>query len=88
MRRLEARDLTARRLASLATAPVLFQQRIEGLEYRVTVLAGEAIAAFRLPARGVVDAREVIDRAKKVKVPGEVGAVSARLPRSPARRRW
>lgn len=78
VRRLEAKDLTKRRLAALATAPVLFQQRIEGVEYRVTVLAGAAIAAYRLPAHGVVDAREVLDQAKKVKVPREVGAVCVR----------
>lgn len=74
VRRLEAKDLTARRLALLTTAPVLFQQRIEGVEYRVTVLAGEAIAAYRLPAHGVVDAREVLAQARKVKVPPKVGA--------------
>lgn len=78
VRRLEAKDLTPRRLAALATAPVLFQQRIEGLEYRVTVLAGRVIAAFRLPARGVVDAREVLERARKVKVPRHVGEVCVR----------
>jgi glutathione synthase/RimK-type ligase-like ATP-grasp enzyme len=78
VRRLTAADLTTRRLVSLSTAPVLFQQRIEGLEYRVTVLAGEAIAAYRLPAHGVVDAREVLEQAKKVKVPREVGALCVR----------
>lgn len=71
VRRLTSKDLA--RLDALSTAPVLFQQRVEGLEYRVTVLDGEAIAAYRLPARGVIDAREVLDRAKKVKVPAAVG---------------
>lgn len=72
VRKLTAPDL--RRLASLATAPVLFQERIEGLEYRVTVLAGEVVGAYLLPARGVVDAREVLERAKKVKAPRQVAA--------------
>ena len=76
VRRLTRRDLA--RLGALSTAPVLFQQRIEGLEYRVTVLDGAAIAAYRLPARGVIDAREVLDAAKKVKVPAAVGKACVR----------
>lgn len=76
VRRLTKKDLA--RLGALSTAPVLFQQRIEGLEYRVTVLDGEAIAAYRLPARGVIDAREVLDAAKKVKVPAAVGKACVR----------
>jgi hypothetical protein len=82
VRRLGPTDLTDRRLASLGTAPVLFQQRIEGLEYRVSVLDGVPIAAYRLPARGVVDAREVLDQAKRVKVPKEVGEVCVRAARA------
>jgi D-alanine-D-alanine ligase-like ATP-grasp enzyme len=75
VRKLTAADLSPRRLAALATAPVLFQERIEGLEYRVTVLAGKVVGAYLLPARGVVDAREVLERAKKVKPPREVATV-------------
>lgn len=70
VRRLKKSDL--RRLDSLATSPVLFQQRIEGDEFRVTVLDGEVVGAYRLPAVGVVDAREVLARAKKVKAPSAV----------------
>lgn len=65
VRRLLPRDLE--RLSALATAPVLFQQRIEGDEFRVTMLDGECVGAWKLPARGVVDAREVLEKAKKVK---------------------
>ncbi len=68
--RLKKSDL--RRLESLATAPVLFQQRIEGDEFRVTVLGGEVVGAYRLPATGVVDAREVLAQAKKTKAPAAV----------------
>lgn len=78
VRRLSPRDLTEQRLATLATAPVLFQQRIEGLEFRVTVLAGQVVGAWRLPARGVVDAREVLEHAKKVPCPAAVARVSVR----------
>lgn len=78
VRRLTPRDLTAKRLATLATAPVLFQERIEGDELRVTVLDGRAVGAWKLPATGVVDAREVLDQARKVKCPVEVERVCAR----------
>lgn len=70
VRRLKKSDL--RRLSSLSTSPVLFQQRIEGDEFRVTVLAGEVVGAYRLPATGVVDAREVLERAVKTKAPTAV----------------
>lgn len=70
VRRLKRADL--KRLAALETAPVLFQQRIEGDEYRVTVLAGRVVGAYRLPATGVVDAREVLEQAVKVKAPAAV----------------
>ncbi len=78
VRRLVPADLTPRRLSRLATSPVLFQQRIEGDELRVTVLDGEAIAAYRLPATGVVDAREVLAQAKRVRPPRDVAAVCVR----------
>ncbi|MBL8916356.1 MAG: hypothetical protein JNM17_36990 [Archangium sp.] len=65
VRRLREEDFA--RLDSLSTAPVLFQQRIEGDELRVTMLDGECVGAWKLPARGVVDAREVLAKAKKLK---------------------
>lgn len=74
--RLRAADL--RRLGALATAPVLFQQRIEGDEFRVTVLAGEVVGAYRMPATGVVDAREVLERAVPVKPPAAVARAAVR----------
>ena len=80
VRRLEPKDLD--RLSALATAPVLFQQRIEGLEYRVTVLDGEVIGTYRLPARGVVDAREVLEAARKVKAPPAVVKVCVKAARA------
>ena len=64
VRRLEPSDL--RRLSLLRTAPVFFQQRIEGDEVRVTVLDGRVIGAWRLPARGVIDARTVLEQAEGV----------------------
>lgn len=78
VRKLTARDLTPKRLATLATAPVLFQQRIEGDEFRVTVLDGRAVGAWKLPATGVVDAREVLERAKKTTCPADVERVCVR----------
>ncbi|MFT3712808.1 MAG: hypothetical protein QM817_34585 [Archangium sp.] len=78
VRRLTKEDLSARRLAALATAPVLFQQRIEGDEFRVTMLDGVCVGAWKLPARGVVDARLVMEQAKKVKCPAEVEKACAR----------
>lgn len=79
VRRLRAADLTEERLATLATAPVSFQQRIEGDELRVTLLDGECVGAWKLPARGVVDAREVLEKAKKLHAcPPEVERVCAR----------
>jgi glutathione synthase/RimK-type ligase-like ATP-grasp enzyme len=58
---------------------VLFQRRVEGLEYRVTVLDGQVVGAWEIPARGVVDAREVLSRAKKVRrLPRDVEAVCTR----------
>jgi glutathione synthase/RimK-type ligase-like ATP-grasp enzyme len=78
VRRLSKEDLSDARLARLATAPVLFQQRIEGDELRVTMLDGKCVGAWKLPARGVVDAREVLERAKKVKCPADVEKTCAR----------
>lgn len=69
-KRLTKADL--KRLESLSNAPVLFQQRIEGDEYRVTMLDGKAVGAYRLPAIGVVDAREVLEQAQPVKPPAKV----------------
>lgn len=76
VRRLLPQDLA--RLDVLATAPVLFQQRIEGDEWRVTMLDGECAGAWRLPARGVVDARTVLERARKQRCPAAVEKVCAR----------
>ncbi|MEW5742132.1 MAG: ATP-grasp domain-containing protein [Myxococcota bacterium] len=82
VRRLEARDVSSARLSRLSTAPVLFQQRIPGEEWRVYVLDGEVVSAFALPARGVVDAREVLQRAKRKKAPRAVAEVSCRAARA------
>lgn len=76
VRRLKKSDL--RRLESLATAPVLFQQRIEGDEFRVTVLGDDVVGAYRLPATGVVDAREVLEQAKKTKAPAAVAKAAVK----------
>lgn len=76
VRRLTKSDL--KRLDALTTSPVLFQQRIEGDEFRVTVLDGDVVGAYRLPATGVVDAREVLERAVKTKAPVAVAKAAQR----------
>jgi len=81
VRRLEPGDLRAGRLDALRTAPVLFQERIEGLEFRVTVLAGKVVGAWELPARGVVDAREVLERGRKVPCPAVVARAAVKAAR-------
>lgn len=78
VRRLEAKDLTPVRLSRLVTAPVLFQQRIVGDEWRVSVLDGAVVGAFHVPARGVVDARDVLSKARKAKPPRAVASTAVR----------
>lgn len=45
--RIDASDLTDEKLQKLETAPVLFQEFVEGEDLRVYVLDGEVIGAFR-----------------------------------------
>lgn len=78
VRRLAPKDLTPARLARLATAPVLFQQRIVGDEWRVYVLDGAVVGAFRVPARDVVDARDVLSKARRAKPPRAVADAAVR----------
>ncbi|MGV3625955.1 MAG: ATP-grasp domain-containing protein [Archangium sp.] len=80
VRRLKKADL--KRLPSLSTSPVLFQQRIEGDEFRVTVLGEHVVSAYKLPATGVVDAREVLERAVKMKAPSVVAKAAIRAARA------
>ncbi len=69
VKRVEKRDLTDERLATLAAAPVLFQEQIPGDEYRCYVLGGEPVKAFKIPTKGVVDARQAIAKVKPGKLP-------------------
>ncbi|RYZ37875.1 MAG: hypothetical protein EOO71_26270 [Myxococcaceae bacterium] len=64
-------DLTEERMALLANCPVLFQQQIQGDEFRAYVLDGEPVAAFRIPTEGVVDARQNLDKVKPGRLPKE-----------------
>lgn len=65
-----------KRLKSLRTAPVFFQQRIIGDEWRVTVLDGAVVGAYSIAIRGTVDVREVLHRAKKKTPPKDVAKIS------------
>lgn len=78
VRRLEAKDLAPSRLARLTTAPVLFQRRIVGDEWRVYVLDGEVVGAFRVPAKAVVDARDALAKASRAKPPRSVASAAVR----------
>lgn len=64
VRRLSKDDLKPERLSSLASAPVLFQEQIDGDELRVYVLNSEVVGAFVAPTKGLVDVREGLDRFK------------------------
>ncbi len=78
VRRVGPEDLSDERLQLLANCPVLFQEQIQGDEFRAYVLDGAPIAAFRIPTEGVVDARENIERVKPARLPEEAWALCVR----------
>lgn len=65
-------DLTTDRLKLLRLAPVTFQERIVGREFRVYVLAGQVIGAFETPTDTYADARYNLSRAQPVQPPEAV----------------
>ncbi len=65
-------DLTAERLQLLANCPILFQEQIQGDEFRAYVLNGEPVAAFQIPTTGVVDARAALDQCSPAELPAEI----------------
>lgn len=67
--RLQERDLTDDRLALLRGCPALFQEEIIGPEFRAYLLDDDPLGAFRIPTRGVVDARRNLHRAKPARLP-------------------
>ncbi len=74
------------RLWQLGAAPALFQERVvrdeRQDEWRVYVLDGVVVAAFALPTRGVVDARENLAAVKRARPPAEVADVAVRAARA------
>ena len=52
-RELGPEDLTTQRLRALAGAPVTFQELLEGDNYRVYCIDGEAVASFRIVASSI-----------------------------------
>ncbi|RKH89760.1 hypothetical protein D7Y21_09180 [Corallococcus sp. AB045] len=75
VRKVEEADLTEARLQLLANCPVLFQEQIQGDEFRAYVLDGEPVSAFHIPTDGVVDARQNLHRVKPARLPKEAWAV-------------
>lgn len=71
VRRLLPSDLQPERLGLLAHCPVLFQEEIQGDEFRAYVLDGEPVAAFSLPTAGLVDAREAVEQARPAEISDE-----------------
>jgi glutathione synthase/RimK-type ligase-like ATP-grasp enzyme len=71
-------DFTDERLGTLAFAPVLLQEYVDGDEYRVYVLDGAPIATLSIPTAGVADARERVDEATYCVAPIAVAEVASR----------
>ncbi|WP_434348717.1 ATP-grasp domain-containing protein [Myxococcus virescens] len=69
VRKLSEADLTDERLTLLGNCPVLFQEQIQGDEFRAYVLAGEPVAAFQIPTEGVVDARQNLEKVRPARLP-------------------
>jgi glutathione synthase/RimK-type ligase-like ATP-grasp enzyme len=78
VRKLSKDDLKPARLGLLASAPVLFQEQIQGDELRAYVLDGEVVAAFVAPTKGVADVRERLDRFRPAKMTREEQDVCAK----------
>lgn len=74
VQRLTEADLAPERLTLIQHAPVLFQEEIQGDEFRVYVLDGEPVAAFQLPTKGVVDARQALDKVQPAELPVSIWA--------------
>lgn len=70
-RKLEEEDKQPDRLATLANAPVLFQEYVPGKDIRVFVLDGEVISAFEVCGEGI-DYREGPTEVKPVTLNKEV----------------
>ncbi len=66
-------DLDEVRLAQLQNAPVLFQRRIPGPEWRVYVVNGHVVAAAELDTTDVIDARDNLASATPVAVDETTG---------------
>lgn len=75
-------ELTPARLAQLSTAPVLFQERVFGREFRVYVLDDEPVQAFEVPVDGAVDARVNVERAVRARLPRVVWDTCRRAARA------
>ncbi len=80
--KLTAEDLTQERLALLPNCPVLFQEQLQGEEFRCYLLAGEPVAAFQIPTDGAADARHNLARATPAELPREVWELCARAARA------
>ncbi len=80
--KLKVEDLTDERLAMVANCPVLFQEQIQGDEFRCYLLAGEPVAAFQIPTDGVADARHNLSRATPATLPNEAWELCARAARA------
>ena len=70
-RELAPEDLTDERLATLAAAPVTFQQLMPGEDVRVYVLDGEILASVRIVSRAL-DFRQNEERVEPLELPPEV----------------
>ena len=72
VRLLTESDLTPERLGLLCKAPVLFQERIPGREFRAYVLDGEPVQAFEVPTAEHVDVRANLRHTQPASLPENV----------------
>lgn len=64
-------DLTEERLRKLAGAPVTFQELLEGANFRVYCIDGEAVASFRITSEAI-DFRQNEETLDQIELPDDV----------------